>query len=84
MVGFTHDLTHDEYVEMMRCVEEGVGTGCSSNGCNVREDGYDEISEKVRYGLSVIGEGKKIWARPAYDGLRVTISPEGKILEDGY
>lgn len=70
-VGFTHDLTHEQYTEILRAV--GEGKGCKSPS--------DE-SDIVRIAFDVAGEGEPQFVRPAYDGLQLSISSSGLISGD--
>ncbi|KAH8120514.1 beta-lactamase-like protein [Phellopilus nigrolimitatus] len=40
------------------------------------------VSEAVRKGMEAVGEGEAQWVRPAFDGLRVFISPDGLVRDD--
>lgn len=66
LVGFTHDLTHDEYTEIFQ---------------NVGEIKSNASTEVVRMAMEIAGEGKPQWVRPAYDGLRMSISADGAVRE---
>ncbi|EJD04263.1 uncharacterized protein FOMMEDRAFT_121904 [Fomitiporia mediterranea MF3/22] len=68
LVGFTHDMTHEEYTEVLQSVE---GLGDLSN-----------MTEDVRNAIAMIEGGDKQWVRPAFDGLRLFISPDGTVRED--
>lgn len=69
LVGFSHDMTHDEYAEILRSVGEEKGD-------------IANVSEAVRKGMEAVGEGEAQWVRPAFDGLRVFISPDGLVRDD--
>ena len=65
LVGFTHDLTHEEYLEILATV----------SGKEIAVDS----SAKVRMAVELIeGEGEQ-WVQPAHDGLRVIIMPDGGV-----
>ncbi|KAI5123712.1 hypothetical protein M0805_000306 [Coniferiporia weirii] len=68
LVGFTHDLTHEDYAEILQAIGE-VSVSIS------------DASETVRGALEVMSEGEPQWVRPAYDGLRMFISPDGSVVE---
>jgi hypothetical protein len=43
-----------------------------------------ELTEKQHEGLALIDEGERVWLRPAYDGLRVFISKDGGVNDEGH
>ncbi|THH11772.1 hypothetical protein EW145_g440 [Phellinidium pouzarii] len=61
LVGFTHDMTHDDYTEIFQSVGEVKG-GAST--------------DIVRRAMDIAGDGEPQWVRPAYDGLRLLISAD--------
>lgn len=67
-VGFTHDMTHEEYTEVLRALE--------------REQDLANVTPEVRHAIELIEGGEKQWVRPAFDGLRIFISPDGSVAED--
>ncbi|KAJ8084387.1 hypothetical protein PM082_003156 [Marasmius tenuissimus] len=69
-VGFSHRVSHEEYVT----ITEVLG------GMTQPE----ELSEAEKTGISMLGEGEKIWARPAHDGLRVLIDRTGEVRDETY
>ncbi|KAL0577592.1 hypothetical protein V5O48_004390 [Marasmius crinis-equi] len=70
-VGFSHRVSHEEYVT----ITEVLG------GKTHAEEG---LSEKEREGISMLGDGENIWARPAHDGLRVLIDGEDGVRDETY
>ncbi|KAG7086372.1 hypothetical protein E1B28_002332 [Marasmius oreades] len=71
-VGFSDRVSHEEYVT----ITEVLG------GITHAEE---ELSVKEKIGIGLLGEGEKIWARPAHDGLRVLINSElGLVRDDTY
>ncbi|KAI0651548.1 beta-lactamase-like protein [Trametes meyenii] len=69
LTGFSHEVSHEEYRTML----ERVGG---------RTPPQSELTEVVRRGLETLEDGPPIWVRPAFDGLRVFISPDGKQVRD--
>jgi hypothetical protein len=70
LTGFSHSVSHDEYVT----ITEAVG------GKHIRED---NLTEKEREGLGLVGKGDPFWVRPGHDGLRILLK-DGSILDDTY
>lgn len=70
LVGFTHDMTQEEYTEILRSVE---GKQDLSN-----------VSSDVRQAIDLIDGGESQWVRPAFDGLRLFISMNGSVREDQF
>lgn len=68
LIGFTHDLTHDEFTEVLRFIEE-------------KRD-VSNASVAVRKAIELIEGDESQWVRPSYDGLRLFISPDGSVRED--
>ena len=70
LVGFTHDLSHEEYTEILR---------------SMSDDNVDlESASKLVLEAVELVKGEPQWTRPAYDGLRVFVSENGTIRESGY
>lgn len=69
LTGFSHEVSHDEYRTML----ENVGG---------RSVPSAESTEMVRRGLETLEKGPPVWVRPAFDGLRVFISRDGKDVWD--
>ncbi|KAJ7770886.1 beta-lactamase-like protein [Mycena maculata] len=69
-LGFTHEVAHDEYVSIC----EMIGGA----------EPLANPSENEVKGLGMIGEGEKIWVRPAHDGLRIQISGEQLVTDETY
>lgn len=68
LVGFTHDLTHEEYSEILEAVSG-------------EKDVTTTTSEAVQRAVELVkGEGSH-WVQPAYDGLRVVVTPSGDVRE---
>jgi len=68
--GFSHDLTHDEYVT----IGEIIG------GSKKQEK---KLTVNENKGAGMIRSGEKIWVRPAHDGLRV-YAQDGLIRDTTY
>ncbi|OCB85204.1 developmentally regulated GTP-binding protein [Sanghuangporus baumii] len=68
LVGFTHDMTHEEYAEVLRSLEG--------------EQDLSNVTPEVRHAIKLIKGDEKQWVRPAFDGLRIFISPDGLVAED--
>lgn len=71
MTGFSHNITHDEYVTM----------GKAAGGDQFCEE---ELTATEKKGLEMIKDGTSVWVRPAHDGLRVLVSSEGVVEDDTY
>jgi len=69
LLGFSHEVAHDEYVAL------GEAIGGAEPPSNP--------TENVLKGMGMIGEGEKIWVRPAHDGLRIQISGE-QVTDETY
>ncbi|KAH9891002.1 beta-lactamase-like protein [Cubamyces lactineus] len=69
LTGFSHEVSHEEYRTML----ERVGG---------RVPPAKEMTEMVRQGLATLDDGEPIWVRPAFDGLRVFVSANGKEVWD--
>ncbi|KLO05756.1 hypothetical protein SCHPADRAFT_946650 [Schizopora paradoxa] len=69
ITGMSHDVSHDEYEEILAALEGRMLTAPPSS------------SDIVLQGRKIIGEGKSLWARPAFDGLRLVVSPDGTVSE---
>jgi hypothetical protein len=72
LVGFGHDVSHDEYVVI----------GEVAGGHHKRE--LDSMSVMERRGTDLIEDGKPLWIRPAHDGLRVFVSKEDAVRDESY
>lgn len=71
LLGFSHELSHDDYVAIG---EAAGGTGLSKRG-------QELISQ---HGLQSVHEGQPIWIRPAFDGLRVSVTQDGQVRDAEY
>ncbi|KAI0359066.1 hypothetical protein OH77DRAFT_1420611 [Trametes cingulata] len=69
LTGFSHEVSHDEYQTML----EYVGG---------RMPPQSELTETVKRGLETLEEGREIWVRPAFDGLKIFVSPDGRKVWD--
>ncbi|KAH7915126.1 beta-lactamase-like protein [Hygrophoropsis aurantiaca] len=71
-IGFSHDVTHDEYVT----IGEAAG----------REEPIDtaNMSSNVRRGVAMVKDGKRAWLRPSHDGLRVFVSSDDSVWDETY
>lgn len=70
LTGFGHEVSHDEYVTILETV-------------NGRKADH-QLTSTEKQGLALIAEGKPIWMRPAYDGLRVFVSEDFKARDEEY
>lgn len=71
LTGFGHEVSHDEYT----AVCESVG------GKEIPPAERTASEEKC---LNLIEEGKAIWLRPAFDGLRLFITGDGEAKDEAY
>ncbi|THH29721.1 hypothetical protein EUX98_g4464 [Antrodiella citrinella] len=71
LTGFGHEVSHDEYQRV-----------CESVGGKVIPLGERTQSEEKC--LSLIQEGKSLWLRPAFDGLRVFVNGDGEATDETY
>lgn len=61
LVGFSHNVAHDEYETLLKAVSSGRPP--------------QEMTDAVRRGLEQLDlNGDRIWIRPAFDGLRILVS----------
>ena len=67
MIGFGHDLNHEDWVK----IGELIGEGCP-------KDGLESVIEEA---LDFVSEGKPVWIRPAYDGQLIHI-PENRFEQE--
>ena len=72
LLGFSHEVSHEEYETMLKAVGGGRVPP-------------NEMTEMVKAGLETLDlTGEKIWIRPAFDGLQVYVSQEGKARDTAY
>ncbi|KAI1791638.1 beta-lactamase-like protein [Ganoderma leucocontextum] len=72
LLGFTHDVSHEEYETMLRAV-------------GGRRVPPKELTESVRAGLDTLDlTGERVWIRPAFDGLQVFVSEKGQVRDNEY
>lgn len=71
LTGFGHEVSHDEYVT----ITEQVGG---------KRKTKTQLTTMEKSGLALIAEGEPIWMRPAFDGLRVFVSDQGKVKDEEY
>ncbi|KAH9912236.1 beta-lactamase-like protein, partial [Epithele typhae] len=73
LVGFTHSTAHDEYETLLRAVSGRLPLA-------------HEMTDQVVHGLKTLDLKQKrpIWARPAFDGLRIFVSNIGAATDEGY
>lgn len=69
LIGFGHEVSHDEYVT----VGEYVGGKAVENP-----------TEKEKYCIDMVDEGRHIWLRPSHDGLRFEVSRSGIVRDNNY
>jgi hypothetical protein len=73
LTGFGHTVSHDEHVR--------IGEAAGSEGERVAGTNSSPIE---RRGIEMLGNGKAIWLRPSYDGLRAFVSSSGNVRDEGY
>ncbi|KIJ68691.1 hypothetical protein HYDPIDRAFT_24946 [Hydnomerulius pinastri MD-312] len=88
MIGFSHEVSHEEYVTIGKAAgEEEDDLGSGLGGTGVVENGK-MLSEFERQGVEMMREGKTAgkghWIRPSHDGLRVFISSDGSVRDETY
>jgi len=96
LTGFSHELTHAEWVS----VGKKLGHGNGSGGGGAEDDDNEVVTtptaqeqgnlweaidggvrpEFVRRAVDAVGAGEGIWLRPGYDGMRIGVR-DGKIIE---
>lgn len=69
--GFGHEVSNEEYETIFK-----------SLGSEAKIPA--KLTELEKRGISLIDEGKSLWMRPAFDGLRVWISEDGMVTDEGY
>ncbi|KAI0274895.1 beta-lactamase-like protein [Gloeopeniophorella convolvens] len=69
LTGFGHEVSHEEYVT----IGEHVGGKV-----------IDSPTEKEKLCIGLVDEGKKVWLRPAHDGLRFVVSDDGRVEDNSY
>ncbi|KAI0702421.1 beta-lactamase-like protein [Cytidiella melzeri] len=71
LTGFGHEVSHDEYVTLM----ETVGG----------RKKFDRVLTAIeQQGIALLKDGEPIWIRPAYDGLRVSVSKDSRARDEEY
>lgn len=68
LVGFTHDLTHEAFSEILRCVSE-------------KKEAPEGSPKAVQDALDIVKGDGSYWVQPAYDGLRVAVNEGGDVQE---
>ena len=78
LTGFGHEVSHGEYETILRAVGSELD--------QVQAGASDTESENVRKGLELVGTGEPsgLWVRPAFDGLRIVVHPDGTVEDDAY
>jgi len=71
LTGFGHEVSHDEYTRVC----EFVG------GKAIPLAGRTSSEEKC---LDLIQDGRTLWLRPAFDGLRVYVNGDGEAKDEAY
>lgn len=71
--GFGHEVSNEEYETIFQSLE-GIGKRVDSA----------KLSNHERRGIELVDEGLPLWIRPAFDGLRVWISADGDVKDEGY
>ncbi|KAJ3490481.1 hypothetical protein NLI96_g1414 [Meripilus lineatus] len=70
LTGFGHEVSHDEYVTF----GEAAGGKVKST----------RLTPTEKQGMPLVGHGKNVWVRPAFDGLRVFVSEKGATRDEEY
>ncbi|KAF8845359.1 hypothetical protein BDN67DRAFT_987068 [Paxillus ammoniavirescens] len=82
MIGFSHGVSHEEYVTIGEAAGGGLENGLSA------PERRKMLSESERKGVEMVREGKTegkgYWVRPSHDGLRVFISSDGSVRDETY
>ena len=68
LVGFTHDLTHEAFSEILQIVSGKV-------------QGSEVSSKAVQDAINMIKGDGSYWVQPAHDGLRLVVTPDGNVRE---
>ena len=72
LTGFGHEVSHEEYLTILQQV-------------GLEEDAKRQsYSENINKALQLIEKGDPFWARPAFDGLRITVSADDSVEDDAY
>jgi len=70
MLGFTHDLNHEEWVAVGKGIESlNIGSKALADG---------SLAQNVQTTLGLVEEGASVWMRPAYDGLKIMVPEMGE------
>jgi phosphoribosyl 1,2-cyclic phosphodiesterase len=72
MLGFGHEVSHEEYVTI----------GETAGGREITDQ--EQLSAHENVGMDIVAGREPIWLRPAYDGLRVGITSDGQVSDEGY
>lgn len=85
LTGFGHEVSHDEYLTITEAIE--LDDSELSRVVKKSQLG-GEVSVNVERGLELVrerrGDGKKIWMRPAFDGLKIVLGEDGVVRDEGY
>ncbi len=75
ITGMCHDVSHEEFEEILSGLE-GPSLATTTTAA-----APPASSNVVRQGQNLVGEGKPLWARPAYDGLRLVVTSDGTVAD---
>lgn len=70
LTGFGHEVSHDEYTTVCAAVGGKPVPG--------------EMTQKEQACFDLIQEGKSLWVRPAFDGLRLFVNGDGEAKDEAY
>ena len=65
-------MSTEEYETIFKSVGDGHGKDVA------------DLTSHEQHGISLIDSGGQLWMRPAFDGLRVWISKDGSVVDEGY
>ena len=72
LTGFGHEVSHDEYVTITEAVSGGKAKPTRS------------LTAVEKQGVEMVPDGKAVWVRPAFDGLRVFVSEDREARDEEY
>ncbi len=77
ITGMCHDVSHEEFEEILSGLE-GPSLATTTTAAAAPPGASSDV---VRQGQNLVGEGKPLWARPAYDGLRLVVTSDGTVAD---
>jgi hypothetical protein len=76
LLGFSHRVSHEEYLT----IADFAGLESEVRASRDRVN----LTEVEKTGVDMLGDGAPIWLRPAHDGLRAWINPQGQVRDETY